>query len=186
MKAKWLGVALGCAVLAGGAAGCGQGRAIFNVDVYSFLKGTGSDNVSYVVPPGLSGSAGTTPQKISLPGTGSSIVDSVRAFGNLDLQNATGSGTIGFEIYLAADSIGTFNASAKAITVPTKNVSGASTTPDIIQADLTTAFKSLFTKSQLWIRLVANGSADPGVTPLQGKAVLTSLQVTVIISDKIF
>ena len=90
------------------------------------------------------------------------------------------------EIYLAADSIGTFNASAKAITVPTKNVSGASTTPDIIQADLTTAFKSLFTKSQLWIRLVANGSADPGVTPLQGKAVLTSLQVTVIISDKIF
>src|SRR2546430_11874390 len=45
MKAKWLGVALGCAVLAGGAAGCGQGRAIFNVDVYSFLKGTGRDTL---------------------------------------------------------------------------------------------------------------------------------------------
>ena len=36
MNAKWLGVALA----AGVAAGCGQGRAIFVVDIYSFLTGT--------------------------------------------------------------------------------------------------------------------------------------------------
>src|SRR5436190_840466 len=124
MKAKLLGVALGCAVVA---AGCGQGRAIFNVDVYSFLKGTGSDTVPYFLPPGISGD-----------------------------------------------------------TASTKTVSGTTVTPDIVQADLTAAFDSLFTKSQLWIRFVANGSADPGITPLQGKAVLTSLQLTVIISDKFF
>src|SRR6266480_2922893 len=183
MKAKWLGAALGCAVVA---AGCGQGRAIFNVDVYSFIKGTGSDTRSYTVPPGVSGSAGTTPQKISLPGVGSSIVDSVRAFGTLDLRNATGSGTIGLDVYLATDAISTLNASAKAITVPTKTVSGTSTTPDTIRADLTTAFNSLFAGTDLWVRFVANGSADPGITPLQGKAVLTTLQLTVIISDKFF
>src|SRR5256885_3081928 len=182
MKAKWLGAALGCVVLAG----CGQGRAIFNVDVYSFVKGTGSDSVAYAVPPGLSGSVGAPPQKITLPGVGSSIVDSVRAFGTLDLRNTTGSGTIGLDVYLAADSISTLNASAKAITVPTKTVSGTITTPDTIRADLTTAFNSLFAGTDLWVRFVANGSADPGLTPLQGNAVLTSLQLTVIISDKFF
>jgi hypothetical protein len=183
MKAKWLGVALGCAVVA---AGCGKGRAIFNVDAYSFIKGTGSDTRSYTVPPGVSGSAGTTPQKISLPGAGSSIVDSVRAFGTLDLNNTNGSGTIGLDVYLAADSISTLNASAKAITVPIKSVSGSITTADTIRADLTAAFNSLFAQSQLWIRFVVNGSADPGLNPLQGTAVVTSLQLTVIISDKFF
>jgi hypothetical protein len=183
MKAKWLMMALGCAVVA---AGCGQGRAIFNVDVYSFLKGTGSDTISYAVPPGVSGSAGVTPKKISLPGAGSSVVDSVRALGAIDLRNATGSGSIGLQVYLAADSAGTFNPSALAITLPTKTVSGTNVTPDVISADLTAAFNSLFTNSQLWIRFVANGSADPGVTPLQGNAVLTSLELTVIISDKVF
>src|SRR5438874_8381013 len=183
MKAKLLGVALGCAVVA---AGCGQGRAIFNVDVYSFLKGTGSDTVPYFLPPGISGDTASTPQKVNLPGVGSSIVDSVRAFGTLDLRNATGSGTIGLDVYLAADAPGTNNPSAKAIMVPIKTVSGTNTTPDTIRADLTTAFNSLFAGTQLWIRFVANGSADPGVTPLQGTAVLTSLQLTVIISDKFF
>ena len=182
MKVKWLGAALGCAVLAG----CGQGRAIFNVDVASFLKGTGSDTVSYAVLPGVSGSAGPPAQQITLPGVGSSIVDSVRAFGILDLRNATGSGTIGFDVYLAADAPGTSNPSAKAITVPIKTVSGTRTTPDTIRADLSTAFKSLFAGTQLWIRFVGNGSADPGITPLQGQAVLTTLQLTVIISDKFF
>src|SRR5947208_8697619 len=100
MKAKWLGVALGCAVVA---AGCGQGRAIFNVDVYSFIKGTGSDTRAYAVPPGVSGSAGTTPRKISLPGVGSSIVDSVRAFGTLDLTILTASGTTGSKSYFPPD-----------------------------------------------------------------------------------
>ena len=182
MKAKWLVVALGCAVVAG----CGKGRAIFNVDVYSFIKGTGSDTRSYAVPPGVSGSVGTTPQKISLPGAGSSIVDSVRAFGTLDLNNTSGSGTIGLQVYLAADSGGTFNPSGLAITVPTKTVSGTNVTPDTIRADLSAAFDTLFTKSQLWIRFVVNGSADPGLNPLQGTAVVTSLQLTVIISDKFF
>src|SRR2546426_12668134 len=86
MKAKWLGLAL---VSAAVAAGCGEGRAIFNVDVYSFLKGTGRDTVPYLVP-GLSGSGSSIPQKINLPGAGSAIVDSVRALRKLELINSTG------------------------------------------------------------------------------------------------
>src|SRR3989449_3257259 len=171
MKAKWLGLAL---VSAAVAVGCGEGRAIFNVDVYSFLKGTGSDTVPYFVPPGPPVSGASTPRKINLPGAGSSIVDTVRAFGTVDLRNATGSGTIGLQVYLAADSASTYNAAAVAINVPTKGVSGANIVPDTIRADLSAAFDSLFTKSQLWIRFAATGS-NSGVTLLQGKAVLTSL-----------
>src|SRR5260370_29272432 len=162
MKAKGVGVTL---VSAGVAVGCGQGRAIFNVDVYSFLKGTGSDAAAYTVPPAMSGTASSTPQKINLPGAGSSIIDTVRAFGTANLVNSTGSCSIGLQVYLAADSAGTFNASALAITVPAKNVSGTATTPDTIRADLSAALDSLFTKSQLWIRLVASGS-NPGATLL--------------------
>src|SRR2546429_9536313 len=106
MKAKWLGLAL---VSAAVAAGCGEGRAIFNVDVYSFLKGTGRDTVPYLVPPGLSGSGSSTPQKINLPGAGSSIVDSVRALGTSDLINATGSGSPGPQGVLAPRSARTSN-----------------------------------------------------------------------------
>src|SRR5712691_1803368 len=124
MKDKWLGVAL---VRAAVAAGCGEGRAIFNVDVYSFLKGTGRDTVPYFVPPGPPVTAASTPQKINLPGAGSSIVDTVRAFGTVDLRNSAGSGTIGLAVYLAADSASTYT-SAPALTVPTKPVSGAATT----------------------------------------------------------
>src|SRR2546430_10966030 len=77
MKAKWLGVALGCAVLAGGAAGCGQGRAIFNVDVYSFLKGTGRDTLRLPpdplppLPPSTTVTDSVTPIAVNLPGAGS-------------------------------------------------------------------------------------------------------------------
>src|SRR5438034_3543430 len=182
MKAKWLGLAL---VSAAVAAGCGEGRAIFNVDVYSFLKGTGRDTVPYLVPPGLSGSGSSTPQKINLPGAGSSIVDSVRALGTIDLINATGSGSLGLQVFLAADSAGTYNAAALAISVPAKNVSPASTTPDTIRGDLSAALNALFTKSQLWIRFGASAS-NAGLTPLQGKAALKSLLLTVIIKDKFF
>jgi hypothetical protein len=88
-------------------------------------------------------------------------------------------------VYLAADSAGTFNASALAIAVPTKNVSGTATTPDTIRADLSAALDSLFTKSQIWIRLVASGS-NAGATLLQGNAALTSLLLTVILKEKLF
>jgi len=161
MKAKWLGLAL---VSAAVVTGCGEGRAIFNVDLYSFLKGTGSDTVPYFALPGFSADTASPPRKVNLPGAGSSI---------------------GLQVYLAADSLGTYKPSALAINVPSKSVSGTNTTRDTIRVDLSAAFDSLFTKSQLWIRFGASVS-NPGATTLQGKAVLASLLLTVIIKDKFF
>src|SRR5207244_12039418 len=108
-----------------------------------------------------------------------------RAPGAMDLTNAAGSGALGLRVCLAADSAGTYNPAALAITVPTKNVSPATTTPDTIRGDLSAALDTLFTKSQLWIRFGASAS-NAGLTPLQGKAALKSLLLTVIIKDKFF
>ena len=180
MRAKWLLVTL----VAGLAVGCGEGRAIFNVDVYSFFKGTGQDTVHYFIPPGDT-SASNTPQRVNLPGAGASIVDSVKLFGTLDIVNASGSGTIATQLFLAADSAGSYDPSALAFSVSPKSVSGNATVVDTIQGKLNAGANSLFTKSVLWFRLVARGT-NSGLTLLQGKMVLTSLQLTVVITDKLF
>ncbi len=105
MKAKWHVVALGCAVVA---AGCGQGRAIFNVDVYSFLKGTGQDTLRLPpdplppLPPSTTVTDSVTPIAVNLPGAGSSIVDTVRLIGTLDVTNPTSSGTLTYQIFFAS------------------------------------------------------------------------------------
>ena len=86
-------------------AACGEGRAIFNIDAYSFMAGTGKDTIPYVIPPATSATASTV-QKINLPpGFGSSGIDSVRiTTGGADLINTAGTGTIGFQLFFASDS----------------------------------------------------------------------------------
>ncbi len=167
-------------------AACGEGRAIFNVDVYSFIQGTGKDTIPYAIPPSSSGSA-SKEQKINLPpGFGSSVVDSVRITnGGANLVNTAGTGTIGFQLYVAADSASTFNAGALALNIPPTGVTGAATFPIVITGDLSPGLNSLFTQSTIWVRLVAIGN-NPGVTPVTGKMILTALQIRVVLRDKIF
>lgn len=180
MRAKWLGVT----VLAALAAGCGEGRLIVVVDVHSFVKGTGEDTIPYFIPMG-GASVSNTPRPINLPGAGSSIVDSVKALGTLDLANTGGTGTIGLQLYLAADSAATFSSNALALDVPATTVSGAGTFPATITGRLNPGVDSLFTANQMWFRFQATGQ-NGSLTPVQGNAILTSLYLTVYISDKFF
>lgn len=182
MRAKWLGVA-GVAALAGLALGCGPGHAIFNVDVYSFIKGTGKDTVPYAVPP-LTNATASQFQKIRLPGAGGSLVDSIIVFGTDTLRNQTGSGTVGFQLYLAADSAGTYLPGALALTVMPKSVANTSVVPDTIRGKLAPAVNPLFTKDSVWARFAAAGS-NPNATPLAGKMVLASLLLTVVMNAKL-
>ena len=182
MRTKWVW-ALVIAVAA--VAACGLGHAIFVVDAYSFMKGTGSETVNYpAVPPGTV-SASNTPVRIRLPGAAASIVDSVTAFGTVELQNQAGTGTIGLQVYAAADSAGTYNSSALVLTVPTKAVSGSATVQDTIIGRLAPAADSLFRNDELWTRVQITVS-NTGATLMQGKVVLKSLQATIVITDKIF
>ncbi len=78
MRATWLWTA----VLLGAVTGCGEGRAIFTVDVFSFLKGTGGDTLRLTpdplppMPPATAFVDSSTPVGVNLPGgLSSSIVD---------------------------------------------------------------------------------------------------------------
>jgi hypothetical protein len=166
-------------------AACGEGKAIFNVDVYSFMAGTGKDTIPYVIPPSASASASTFQRVLLPPGFGSSIVDSVKiTSGNANLINSGGTGTIGLVLRFAADSAGTISA-PPALSIPATSVTGAQTVPVAISGDLSPTINALFTRDTLWMRITATGT-NPGVTPLTGKGALTALVVRVVLQDKIF
>lgn len=166
-------------------AACGEGRAIFNIDAQSFMQGTGKDTIPYAIPPASSGTVSTT-QKITLPpGFGSSTVDSVRITnGSASLINAGGTGQIGFQLFFAADSAGTFSTPA-ALNIPATTVTGAQTVPVTITGDLSSSVNALFSSDQIWMRIAATGT-NGGATIVSGKGVLTALQIRVVLQDKIF
>jgi hypothetical protein len=167
-------------------AACGEGRAIFNVDVYSFIQGSGNDTIPYVIPPVSSGTVSNTPQEINLPpGFGSSIVDSVRITGTANLINAAGAGRIGFRMYIDSTSAGTLDSTALAVDIPPDTVFGTNVTPVIITGDLSGALKTLFTASSLWVRLELTGT-NAGAVAATGDMALTALQLRVVVQDKIF
>src|SRR5260370_15849233 len=183
MRAKWLWVA-GVAELAGLVLGCGPGQDIFNVDLYSFIKGTGKDTVPYAVPPATTLTFNQF-QRIRLPGAGGSLVDSIIVFGTDTLRNQVGSGTVGFQLFLAADSAGTYAPAALALTVTPKSVANTSVVADTIRGTVAPGGNPLFTKDSLWARFAAGGS-DPNATPLAGKLVLASPLLTVVMDATLF
>ena len=165
-------------------AACGPGRAIFNVDVQSFMAGSGKDTIPYIIPPG--GGSASTFQRINLPpGFGSSAVDTVRILnGGLNLINTAGTGQIGFQFFFAGDSVGTLTAPA-ALTIPVTSISGSQTVPVVLSGDFSSTVNSLFTQEQLWVRIAATGT-NGGLTPVTGKGVITALVIRVIVQDKLF
>ncbi len=191
MNRTWIGVAL---LAAGLAAGCGQGRAIFTVDVYSWLGGSPKDTVHYIVPGTTSNFAVPTPSiKIDLPpGLGSSFIDTVKVTGMADFHNDSGGpGTLAFQVYLASDSLGTFNSATRdSIFAPAVSVSLAAGPNSQLGIplnanNLSPRGDSLFTKSAIWIRLAATVS-NSGGTFMGGRAVLTGLILRVVVEDKLF
>ena len=190
MRVKWLCV-LGVAAFA---SGCGKGEAIFNIDVYSFIKGTGKDMVPYGVLPGPPVDTSSAPQLIRLLGAGSSIVDSVLLSGTDTVQNLSGSGTLAFKLYLAGDSAGTRLPGALALSVAPTTVSGTTARPlDPINCPpvhptsclLLSSANPLFTKDSVWARVAVTVS-NTGGTLFQGQVIIRSLILSVFINDKIF
>jgi hypothetical protein len=184
MKATAPALVLAAALLS---AACGEGRAIFNVDVYSFLAGTGRDTIPYAIPPSSTDSAATF-QRLNLPpGFGSSVVESATLTGGADLRNTTGTGTLAFRLYVAADSASTLD-SATAFAFGTSNasVSGSNVTPITLSGGLTPAVLQTFAQSDVWIRIVAKGQNADLINPVIGRMVLTALDLRVVMQDKIF
>src|SRR2546425_1140359 len=110
MKARWIGSAATAALVAAAVlAACGEGRAIFDVDVYSFLK-SGADTVHYTIPIVGTASDSNPPIKVGLlGGFGKSVVDTVTITGGANLLNTSGTGNVTFQLFIGADSAGTYS-----------------------------------------------------------------------------
>jgi hypothetical protein len=173
-------------------AACGSGSLVINLDVYSFLKGTGNDIVPYVVlVPGTIDTS-SAPQLLRLLGAGSSIVDSVIIAGTANLRDSLGTGTLAFKLYLAADAAGTRLPGALALSVPAKAVSPGTTVVDTISCPprpssclLLSSANSLFTRDSVWARVAVTAS-NTGAGPFAGKLALSSLLLTVVMKPKLF
>jgi hypothetical protein len=108
----------------------------------------------------------------------------------VDFHNDSGGpGTLVFQVYLASDSLGTFNAAARdSIFIPPVSVSFPPNTQlgiPLNANNLSPRGDSLFTKATVWIRLAPTVS-NTGATFMGGRAVLATLNLRVVVQDKIF
>lgn len=180
MRARLLCIA----ALAAMAAACGQGRAIFDIDVYSFLHTSNADTLAYLgpLPPGV---PDTIPvQTVQSIGIGtSSIVDTVHLSGAVDFVNSSGSGNVVFAVYF--DSVkSTVYSGTPAFSVSGAVTPGTTTNSTFDIPDIQTALKPLFLSATVYVGIRA--SATPTVGTVSGTAKLTALRARIVIQDKIF
>ena len=167
---------------------CGEGHAIFDVDVFSFIQGSGGDTLHYTIPPGIGGTVQNPPLSVTLlPGLGSSVVDTVQLTGAAAAQNKTGGGQIGFNLYFAADSDSVYAASNTPIlSTPLQNVGpGVDTVSLPLTGAFTSAQDSLFTQKKVYVGVQLQ-LTNTGATVLDGRLQLTALHLRLVIKDKIF
>lgn len=156
---------------------CGEGRAIFNVDVLSFIQGEGQDTLHYTIPGGTAGNADAPAVEVSMLGLAADQLDSVIVTMAADVENVTGAGTIAFAIYFGPDSA-TVYAPANLYTADTVAVSGADTAA-VTPPPVALVGDTLFANSTIWVGVRAGIAANPG-PPLDGKVRLTVLNLRIV------
>jgi hypothetical protein len=176
MKAKWIGLVI---VAAAVAAACGEGHAIFNVDVFSFMQGTGDDTLHYTVPGNTSGNVDNPPVEFQLlGGLGNSTVDTVTITIGADLDNNTGTGTVSYQIFFSDSQSTTYN--GPPFLTANGNLTPGNTTPIVATA---TFSDSLFNAQSLWVG-IRLGAAATTATALDGTMRLTALNLRIVLQDK--
>ena len=182
--------ALGAALLVlAGVAACGEGRAIFNVDVLSFIQPSGRDTVTYNFPASpitVARDSFLPAQKVSLPsGLGNSSVDSVSVSLAGVADNLTGTGSATFEIFFAKDSAAVYTGTP--YITATGSISGPqpSTVPLLAPATVSLA-DTVFNTNTLWVGVHAGFTQNAGVSGLSGKLRLTLLSLRIVLQDKVF
>ena len=177
MRAKWLWVA----ALAAAAAGCGEGRAIFNIDVFSFLSNVNADTLPYSGPLPL-GLQDTIPvQTVNSIGIGgSSIVDTVRLTGSVDFVNDTGTGNVRFAVYFDTLKSRVYLGDS-AFSVSGAVTPNATTTSPFDVDIIDPAMRKLFLASTVYVGIRASVTGA-----VQGTAKLRALRARIVIKDKIF
>lgn len=168
------------------AAACGEGHAIFDVDVYSFIAGSGGDTLHYTVPTTLGGTVSNPPLGVTLlPGLGSSVVDTVQLTGMAAAENNTGTGQVSFKLYFGSDS-NTVYSTTPILATTTANVGpGADTVSIPLNGTFTSAQDSLFTQKKVYVGISLQ-LQNTGANTLDGRLRLTALHLRLVIKDKVF
>jgi hypothetical protein len=185
MRATASALIVGAALLLSGA--CGEGRAIFNVDVLSFIQPSGKDTIRYNLATALAVSADSfiTPQKVSLPpGLGKSSVDSVSVTAAAVIENTTGTGSLQFQVYFAKDSANVYTTTPYITANGTISGTQPSTVP-LLPPTSVALSDSVFNTDVLWVGVHAGISKNAGAD-LVGRVRLTTLSLRVVLKDKIF
>lgn len=186
MRRTSLGLVLACTLSAAvvATAACGEGRAIFNIDVFSFLQSSNVDTIPYFAPigPGVPDTIPVQQVQLLPIGLGGSVVDSVHITATLDFVNSSGTGTVGFAIYV--DSVPGVYAGAPAFQIAPVNVTGTNTSPGVLDAELVVSLRPLFSRATLFVgtRVTATASAPP----VTGVARVTGLELRIVLQDQIF
>ena len=180
--------ALATAALLSLVVACGQGRAIFIVNVLTFMQPSGRDTVRYALPPSpitVTADSFIPAQKISLPsGLGSSSVDSVSVTAAAVVDNATGTGSVTFDVFFAKDSASAYSGTPYFTATGTISGTQPSTVP-LVAPTTVSLSDSVFNTNTLWVGVHArlNQNAGPGLT---GKVRLTTVTMRIVLQDKVF
>lgn len=180
-RLTWLAATAAIAVVLG----CGEGRAIFNVDVLSFIGGEGRDTVHYTVPGGTSGTVDNPPVQVTLlQGLGNSTVDAVTLALAANVENATGAGKVKFQIFFSSSSAGLYSTTPYA--QDSANVSGADTA--ILAVDsVPLVADSIFGQDQIYVGVrVAVTANAPALPAMDGRLRLTKVRLRIILQDQVF
>jgi hypothetical protein len=166
------------------AAACGEGKAIFNIDVFSFMQAEDVDTIPYFapLPPGTPDTIPVQVVQLLPIGLENSIVDTVRVTATLDFVNSNGTGTVGFAIYV--DTVPNVYAGAPAFTVGPVAVSGANTSQGFLDTDLASSLLPMFSHATVYIG--ARVTATATVPPVQGVARVSSLDLRIVLQERIF
>ena len=162
---------------------CGEGRAIFNVDVLSFLSASDSAK-AYDVPGGIPQADSTVSRQFILPpGFGKSSVDSVSATAAASLENATGSGSVQFDVFFSKAQ-GSLFTGTPYLTASSGAVVGADTVPLLPPTTVSLA-DSVFNTDSLWVGIRARLSTNVGPN-MTGHLRLNQIQLRIVLQDKVF
>ncbi len=177
MKRTAIGGVLLAAVLW---AGCGEGRLIFNIDVFSFIR-SNVDTVPYGAPPLTTLDTTTVPLEITALGLSDSVL-TVDLIAGADFINATGSGTVSLQIFFAADSDSVYVIPATPQFNMTAVVTPGTTT---LARDSIPLVDQRFNRQTLWVGLRVRAQNTSGAI-MQGRMALNELRARVVIQDNVF
>ena len=163
------------------AVACGEGRLIFDVDVFSFLQGVGQDSLPYLAPSPLPDTIPVQQVNGLVTGLGSSVVESVTVSGAVDFVNATGTGTVGLKIYF--DTVPALYADTPAVIVVPVNVTPGATSSTPFQGTVPAVLNQRLINTTIYVGMRAVATATSGT--VTGKAHLTALRLRIVVQDKL-